>query len=371
MPGQVEVDIVVPKVSSLAVSLEPAHNALYSMKLLLHAETLSGLGDWVVSTHAALTPEERETLDLVIIGFHYAILPEISWPSFPAYVEHLATRDPVALRDRMLNTYARIPPRDARECWTIEDEPLPVDWEAVLADVDAYLGFLSERFDAAHLDEELEARAYTYVVDPPVMQALIVSHLRGIWEKHLAPEWDRVKPILQDTVIACQQVDLGDKSRLEAARFITGQTLEEEKWAGVLDQAERVVFVPSAHVGPYLGKLYAGDALWVFFGPRLPEGVSFDAPDLSRAEILVRLNALADDSRLRILKLISEAGEQRSGDIMEQLELSQSAASRHLKQLSATGFLTERRCNGAKCYALNPDRIQNTLNAVSGFLLGS
>jgi DNA-binding MarR family transcriptional regulator len=56
---------------------------------------------------------------------------------------------------------------------------------------------------------------------------------------------------------------------------------------------------------------------------------------------------------------------------MERLDLSQSATSRHLKQLSATGYLSERRCNGAKCYALNPERLENTLKAISNFLLGT
>jgi ArsR family transcriptional regulator len=93
------------------------------------------------------------------------------------------------------------------------------------------------------------------------------------------------------------------------------------------------------------------------------------APDLSRAEIVVRLSALADDNRLRILQLVSEQGELAFQEIMARLTLSQSAASRHLKQLSATGYLSERRCNGAKCYHLDPKRIEGTIQAVSSFLL--
>ena len=138
----------------------------------------------------------------------------------------------------------------------------------------------------------------------------------------------------------------------------------------MFERPGQVIFVPSVHVGPYLGKLWAGgDTMWVLFGARIPEGVQFHAPDLSRAEIVVRLNALADDIRLRILRLISDEGEQRSQDIMTRLQLSQSAASRHLKQLSATGYLNERRCNGAKCYTLNAQRVEDTLHAVSSFLL--
>ena len=120
-----------------------------------------------------------------------------------------------------------------------------------------------------------------------------------------------------------------------------------------------------------MSKFYVKNDFWVFFGARVPEGVRFHAPDLSRTEIVVRLNALADDSRLRILRLISEQGEQRSQDIISTLDFSQSAASRHLKQLSATGLVSERRCNGSKCYALNTERVENTLQAISAFLLDS
>jgi ArsR family transcriptional regulator len=369
MPDPVQDLLIVPDVPPVTVSLEPAHNALHSLWLLLKAEDMAGLGDWVIRTAAALTPQEWEMHRLVIIGFHYVVVPEQSWPSFPAYLDHLGTRDPVALRDKMLETYARFPPLSDKECQGMRDEPMAVDMQAALHNADTYVSFLRERFDAAHLDEDLEALAYTYVMDPPAMQDLIVSHLRAMWDKYLAPEWERVKPMLQDAVTAFQQVDVRDMSKLQATRLITGQALEEEKWEQMLEGAGRVIFVPTAHIGPYLGKFYAGKTLWVLFGARLPEGIPFHAPDLSRAEIVVRLSALADDTRLRLLKLVAEEGEQRSQDIMTRLELSQSAASRHLKQLSATGYLNERRCDGAKCYRLNPDRVEATLHAVASFLL--
>jgi DNA-binding MarR family transcriptional regulator len=58
----------------------------------------------------------------------------------------------------------------------------------------------------------------------------------------------------------------------------------------------------------------------------------------------------------------------RSQEIMRELELSQSATSRHLKQLSATGYLNERRCEGAKCYELNKEKVEDLVGAISSFL---
>jgi DNA-binding transcriptional ArsR family regulator len=139
----------------------------------------------------------------------------------------------------------------------------------------------------------------------------------------------------------------------------------------MLDDTEYLVLVPSPHLGPYIGGFKSGGTLWLLFGARIPHGAKVHAPDLSRADILVRISALADDTRLQILRLISRQGELRSQAVMSRLGISQSAASRHLKQLSATGLVSERRCEGAKCYSLNTGRIEDTLDAVAGYLLRS
>ncbi len=367
--------LVAPAVPPIRVGLEPAHNVLNSLLLLNRADDVSGLfglDEWVTRTAAALTPEQRRTNYLVLIGLHYAILPDRSWPSFPAYVAHLATLDPVTLRDRVFNAYAQVCKGD--ECHALPDptrDQATVDIAPLLDSVDAFLDFLRARFPVKSIDVEVETEAHRYLNDPPAMQSLILSHFNIMWEEVLAPEWNRVLPMLQASVEAFQQLDLAKGTKLEAAQRVVGRDMEDDEyWKTALDGVGRLVFVPSMHVGPYLGKMRAGDTLWILFGARIPDGVTITAPDLSRAEILVRLSALADDTRLRILKVITEEGEQCSQDIMAQLDLSQSAASRHLKQLSATGYLSERRCEGAKCYTLNPQRIEDTLRAISAFLLG-
>jgi DNA-binding transcriptional ArsR family regulator len=369
MPVPEQDFIIAPAIQPVRVSLAPTQNAFHSLWLLTKADQISGLGDWVTHTLEALTPQERKRHNLVMIGFSYAVTPRKSWSSFPVYVDHLASLSPIALRDKLLDTYARFLPLEGDACQEMADDPLPLDKEAILESVDAYLDFLQARFPPNCIDTELESNAYTYLLDPPAMQQLIVSHLRFMWHNYLALEWQRVEPMLEDAVAAFQQIDLSQMSRLEAGELITGQKLEEKWWQKKLQQAEQVVFVPSAHVGPYLGKFKTGNTFGVVFGARLPQGVRFHAPDLSRAEILVRLSALADETRLRILKLVSEEGELSSQEIMGRLDLSQSAASRHLKQLSAASYLWERRCQGAKCYSLNPERIEDTLEAISAFLL--
>lgn len=367
MPAPESEFIVKPQQGPVTVALEPAHINLHSMMLLnwVDDEERTGYGysDWVMETAVSLPPDLKHDNRVILLGLHYAIVPTRSWPSFPAYINYLENRDPVSLRDQVFSAYESMPCR--------VEEPLPLDLEAILANPGSFLDYLYTRFSSEVIDVQIETEAYALLKDPPAMQQRIVSHLRTMWERYLEPEWERVRPLLRDSVDAFRQLDLSDLSREDAAAQILGQE-PSGKWAAKLqsDEVERVIFVPSAHLGPYLGTFMAGGVLWLLFGARLPSGVEADFPDLSRSELLVRLNALADDTRLRILRLVHDEGERCSPEIIGQLELSQSAASRHLKQLSATGYLVERRRDGAKCYRLNPDRVEGTLQALSRFLLG-
>lgn len=364
MPAPQNQLLITQAEQDISVRLEPAYNAIQSLKLLYRHADFSGLGDWIYRTAAAMTSEEWEKHCLVIEGLFYVVSPEGSWPSFPAYMEHLAAVPPESLVDKLLNAYLNLP------CKTIDpDDPsLLTERDEILKDVNSYLAFLRQRFSDEWLNVEIEQRAYTYVIDPPALQKLVVDHLRHMWHKYLAVEWETVRPLLQKSVEAFQQVDFSGMSRLEAINLVLGRPMDDTKWMPLREESNQLVFVPSAHVGPYTGALWDDRTLYVVFGARLPEGTGAIVPELSRAELLVRLSALADDTRLSILKLVAEEGELRSGDIMQMLNLSQSAASRHLQQLSATGFLTERRCQGAKCYQINQQRIENTLLATATFL---
>lgn len=355
--------VVMPEVSTVDIRLDSVQTIIHSMVLMVRSEELSGLSDWIYETYNALTPEQKVTHNLVLIGFHYSVLPTRLWKDFPTYLAHLENSDPVNLRDNVLDFYLSYKPCEKA------GKRIEATKDSLLADLNFYLDFLRNRFGDDLVDPEIEEKAHQLLNDPIKMQQVIVSHLRFLWLEFYQAECERVTPMLTDAVMAFKEIDLSNMSREEIAKYITGQDLNQEYWNLNSEEISQLFFVPSVHVGPYLGKFQYKNALGVIFGARLPKDTKIHAPDLSRNEITIRLSALADDVRLHILKLIAEEGELRSQEIMERLELSQSASSRHLKQLSATGYLIERRCSGAKCYTLNGERVQNTLQAVSAFLL--
>jgi len=363
MPDQNDGFILTPKKPIISVALEPALNAFNSLTLLAKGSEFPDLNPWVTQTMARLSPEQLHTHQLVFVGLYFAIIPAQSWPSFPAYMDDLAKQDPAFLRDRLFEAYEGFPLSGK----PTESAIRPLDIPALLANREAYLNYLRERFTEDKVDVDIEREAHALLNDLPALQKRVVSHLRTMWAEVLAPEWERAAPMLRTSVLAFQPTDYSRLSILDATRYITGQEPKEE-WVSASQESDRVIFVPALHFGPYLSKCHCGRTRWVFFGARLPPGANIYAPDLARSELLARLMAVADDTRLHILHLLAEQGELCSPDIMRQLNLSQPAASRHLQQLSAAGYIVERRRETAKCYSLNPERLEDTIQSLGRFL---
>jgi DNA-binding transcriptional ArsR family regulator len=247
--------------------------------------------------------------------------------------------------------------------------PTPED---LLASVDAYLDFIGGLYAAKDksIDQKTFREAHDLLQDPQGMMALVVFHLRDMWHSAMAEAWAHMQPVMQASVEALQNIDYRGMSAVEAGRIITGRDLGLS-FGEHLDKATHIVFSPAPHCGPYVSLGQGETLIRVFFRPRLPEGSKTKSIELDRSDLMVRLSALADDTRLRILELFTQHEELCAPDVMQLLDLSQSAASRHLRQLTATGYLTERRREVTKCYSLNRARIEGTLQSLKTFLLHS
>lgn len=352
--------ILAPQAVTVSVALEPVYNALTTLMLLSSVDHDLGVSDWVVKTAAGFSAGRRWANRVVCghLSLINATLPDESWPSMPAWIDQLATRDPVALRDQAMK-------------WVCNQD-LPIigrlDRDKLLGDHDLFLRVMEQLHvsKGKEFDVEFYSEMHTLLNDPERIKAITINHLREMWEEILAPEWRRVQPLLQESVNAFQQIDFTGMSAVEAARVITGRDLSTvwEEWA------DRIIFVPSAHIGPYVMRFDSETQRlsWIVFGARQPEGAKSRSAALSRSELLVQLNALADDIRLRILELLTEHEELCAQDIITMLDLSQSSASRHLRQLTASGYITERRREVSKCYTLNLSRVDGTLHALKSFL---
>ncbi|MBZ0303854.1 MAG: metalloregulator ArsR/SmtB family transcription factor [Anaerolineae bacterium] len=364
--------ILAPQTVRVRFAIEPVLNATDTLLLLSSFDNQYGFPEWITTTRDHLPPQRKHVHELLIKGVKI-LDHEPGWPDFPTYVDHLAAMDPVELRDQALQ-------------WMCEPDRLavmdlkPLDHDRLLQDLDAFLEFQREvaayyqqhyadKEEQAPFDAALFTEIHALYNDPPRLQQLAVTHLRAMWGEILEPEWQRTLPMLEESVRAFEQLDFSVLTAQEAIRLVTGRDLTNH-WQAELSHAQELVFVPSAHIGPYVRLFNLKDTTvsYLMFGARLPAGTRLQSPALSRSELLVRLNALADDTRLQILELLTRYDELCAQDIITLLDLSQSSASRHLRQLAATGYLIERRRDVAKCYSLNRDRVDDTLQACQHFL---
>lgn len=353
-------EIITPtKTVEITFSLKPVHNAIGSLALLDMAEDFSGLGEWVYRTSEALSPDQLRSNQLVLHDVH-AHLSDIAWPSFSAWLEDLEKADATALRDRALQVWL-----EGVRKKTDGDIPSPnellTDRETFIALATNYLHAKDETLDSSFWNE-----IHDLLNNPVARQNLIVTHLGAMWEQVLEQEWRKNVPMLEESIAAFESLGLSGLTAVEALnRVILRAQIPQESlnWLGSIDH---IIFIPSAHTGPYLIQLNGLSATTAnfLFGARIPEGASARTPELNRSELLMRLNALANDTRLRILELLGERGELGTPEIIARLDLSQSAGARHLEHLTATGFLITRRHQGTNLYRLNPDRIDYTFKVL-------
>jgi ArsR family transcriptional regulator, arsenate/arsenite/antimonite-responsive transcriptional repressor len=74
---------------------------------------------------------------------------------------------------------------------------------------------------------------------------------------------------------------------------------------------------------------------------------------MDNKETLLRMESLADETRLKIVKLLSENGEMCACELLKQLSITQGTLSHHMKDLVASDIVMVRK-DGKWChYALN------------------
>lgn len=347
--------LLAPGTVDVKFALDPVYNNLASLYMLTFSET-PGVNEWVKHTAAALSAAQMRTHRVVKIVLYSAYEPDEDWPSFPAYLDALAERDPTPMRARFLRHMFP----DIGEEYASRGQMM--DLETFIAQID--------RSELDHeFDHNLFAEAHALLKDPESLREVIVSHLTAMWHEHLAAEWERNEAFLYQVVDAFQERDYVGLTAYEAIRTITGREAHGN-WQEILAKTRTLIFIPSPHVGPYLMHYAYPPVTRMLFDAHLPQAAR-SAADLTKTELLVQLRTLADETRLGILDLLLHEGELCAQDIIARLDLAKSSASRHLSQLSAAGYLTERQGPGkTKCYTINPAHFQGTIRFFERYIQG-
>jgi predicted transcriptional regulator len=186
-----------------------------------------------------------------------------------------------------------------------------------------------------------------------------------------AAEWKRVQSSLRwQAEMFTYNLDK-EATIDETFRMFTGRELPPGI-SGRLTDTSEIILVPSWHTGRQVTLWESETSMRLFFSepPNYDVAMLRSAP-VGRAELRSRFDALADETRLRILELLAQQDELHAQEIIAALDLSQSSVSRHLKQLVSMGYLYERRSEGAnKTYRLSSFYFERTAHALKQLVSG-
>ena len=222
-----------------------------------------------------------------------------------------------------------------------------------------------------------EALAELLLDDPGALLERFLGLLERYWEDAFASEWERIEPDLAAGVAeAGRQIEEHGlyallrglwpevRSDPEAGRFWLERPHDHEVEIGPED---RLVLAPSAYVWPHVR--VNCDAPW-------PLGLVFPASSIVRearprippAALVGVLRALADDTRLRALRLIAERP-RSTQELAPLVGITEAALSKHLRVLAEAGLLERRREGYYVLYRLVPEQVAAVAPSLSAFLV--
>jgi DNA-binding transcriptional ArsR family regulator len=349
-----EIAKATPKIAvTFQVSLP--HDLCASLALSETAGQFDGLSDWLKSIPASPARREFVSLSRYCPGL-WGTLTNFP-PGHPALADFDAFR--VSLEARPADEFVAI--AKASLCERL------ARWNVTAADS------LVEQFAAAQATRrarlgnpaspDLPPEALAPLIGPDLKDRLI--HLFSwFWLDHYESRWQEDLPRMAASVRFHngQSYPADFKSLFIAA---TGRAMPDsirDSLPGVV----RATFVPSCHIGPYFIFTTALPIIAISFNALTVDPTAHSRPEV--VGLFPPLKALADETRLQIMALLSDGRERYAQEIMAELGLSQSATSRHLTLLESSGLLAARKEGTAKFYSLNANRSRTLLDSLKRLL---
>jgi len=205
----------------------------------------------------------------------------------------------------------------------------------------------------------------------------LCSTLTEYWDAAFADEWRRIEPVLEEADAETSRrleehglVHLFERLPAGAHADARALTVESPTDATIVPSAERSLrFSPSTFVWRRI--LVAADR-------RGPVTVLYAAPASMRqlrpvaapTELVGMLSALADDTRLRVLKLIAHRP-RTAQELAPIVGMSSTGLSKILRKLATAGLVDARREGYYVVYSLNTAQIRSLPQVLEQFLGGS
>ena len=220
-------------------------------------------------------------------------------------------------------------------------------------------------------------RAAELLLDDPLQFAHeFADFLVAYWQSVFAAEWRQVDLVLADSTADSDRrlARLGIWAVL--GRLPTHYRPDPGRHILEIDLPhEHSVFVSADNPLVLTPSVFAWPHVFVNCDPPWPTSLVYPAPSLARdavaqippSELTLILRALADDTRLRVLKLIAEQP-RTTQELAPLVGLSMSGVSKAIQKLAEAGLISSRREGYYVVYHLSPGRVTALAAAIAQFL---
>ncbi|MCL7454099.1 MAG: metalloregulator ArsR/SmtB family transcription factor [Anaerolineae bacterium] len=338
MPGLVEARS--PLEIQYVVSL--SHSLLATASLVCAAPRFEGLADrlWAVRNQVPVDLLSELCLLITFPGSYQRFTSELigrlpagaTGMDYPRFRAHLDAMPAIHYQFLALRALAR----------GADDPPAPSQLADLPAQPEAWSAYL-QRIESKVAPEIVAG----LLADAEQLKQRTITALDRFWHEVYQAEFEATRPLMERSV-------LYHRAQPQSSAFediflaVTGR-LVPNGVGELLPAMTGILFVPSYYVGPYVAYAHAGQEMVLFYncrstpaGPWVSDGTSLYPP----------LKALADETRLQIVALL-QGGEMYAQEIVDRLQISQPAVSRHLNLMAAAGILRVRPDGNAKYYSVN------------------
>jgi DNA-binding transcriptional ArsR family regulator len=321
---------------------------------------VENLSPWVDHTRTIISSEDRKLCGQSCEAA--AFVPHNWAKGFDSWLDYLKSLDQEFIRNTMLDKLVS----NARS--NLPGQTIP-DKNLLRQDRPVFGELVQGIYQSMHetVTDEVIDRDFANIQDPLAWRDRIAGFITRIWNGSLKEEWSRVQSMVDDSVKAFRETPIQGTTLEERLCFLTGRDEIPEMWMKIFNRLEEIIWVPSPHIGPYMILFHQTETqAWFISRTRLPKGSSVHSVLLDKADLLIRLSALADPIRLEIVHMAATMGVITTQTIMDGLGLTQSSTSRHLSQLAATGILHVDSGEKTKRYSLNLPRYEETIKSLRG-----
>lgn len=361
------------KLPVIRFAVSPVYNALASLCLL--AQEVDNMSPWADRSRNGLNEDERRMAKLACEAIAFVR------GSAAQDIESWLTEFTATPGGEIVHTaFSRVAEKAARVLSSDDRSSLPglvgVPTVASLSESEDL--FVETVYRVAEVDgiaceetREAARKEFARLRDPRAYRDEIAGAVRTLWDRYLRSEWPTALARSEASARALSAIPILGDGVEERLRSATGRDYLADFWIAAASRVREVVYIPSSHIGPYMILLDVSDeCAWFVGNARTPEARRSGDTPTDRSELLTRLGALSDPSRLRILEIAAGNGAITTQDVIDELGLSQSSASRHLTQLAATGMLSVDAKERTKRYRVNAARVDAVLNGARSLILG-